>query len=272
MTDRNSASKTPVARSSWKNWFGRWFSSEEPSVELAPESEPPPPLPRPVTRKAPESIQPFIDGTMGPDSERTVYKRVPSHLLEKARDSHPISDLPPPPISSSYEEDDRTAVFAPPADLLRSVLEGESRHEVITARPPPDTQPQLLAESKPSVPPGAGSENLRSALPETGTAAGSFREPGGVLDEPPSSAPALTLEQPELTTSESFSEVPPSEPGEDDASSPESRLGEDSDDERVASSAPASVAASRGSFVTVLSVLAAVALLAYAYLQATQTP
>lgn len=271
MTDRNPDSKNQAApHRSWKSLFGRWFSSPEqeapegePDVSAAAgESAPPPP---PVKRPAPESIQPLID-TLGPDSERTVYKRVPTHLLDRARDSHPVSDLP---SLNSYEEDDRTAVFSPPADLLRGVWEEESRHETITARPPPDEQPALLAELKPSTPP------LSSAEARMESSSGHASTPSMPVQpvaesQPPSSAPALTLEAPQIphfTEPLGPSDFP--EPMESRDDSDGSEEDEAPEEEQALSANENAAPNTSRSMLLVLCVLAALAAVAYAYLRST---
>jgi hypothetical protein len=56
-----------------------------------------------------------------PDSERTVYRRVPQDLLQRAKKTA-VSEAPPPaPRAAFYDDgDDRTAVFVPPRELLLS--------------------------------------------------------------------------------------------------------------------------------------------------------
>lgn len=269
VTDRNPDSKNPAAPPrSWKSVFGRWFSSpEQEAPEQEPETSAPvgesaPPRP-PVKRPAPESIQPLID-TLGPDSERTVYKRVPNHLLDRARDSHPVSDLPAP---QSYDEDDRTAVFSPPADLLRGVWEEESRHETITARPPPDAQPALLAELKPSTPPLSSPEARMEA--SSGHASTPSVPAQPVADsEPPSSAPALTLEAPEIphyTEPLRASDFP--EPMEGAYDSEDANEDEEAEEDEPPSAEGSAAPGASRSMLMVLCVLAALAAVAYAYLQ-----
>lgn len=55
----------------------------------------------------------MLDESLPPDSDRTVYKRVPADLLQRARQAA-LSDQPP----QSFDDSDRTAVFAPPRELL----------------------------------------------------------------------------------------------------------------------------------------------------------
>lgn len=95
-----------------------------------------------------------------PESERTVYTRVPEALLERAREAQP-SEFPPP----SYDDGDRTVIFAPPRELLTQSLPEAGAEAVPTVRPP---SPELPSEtSAPEVFVTAGESSAPPSLPRS---------------------------------------------------------------------------------------------------------
>ena len=93
-----------------------------------------------------------------------LYQKVPADLLRKARERH-VSTAPPPPPSSNkanprpfsgalHEDpwaiaDERTAVFAPPPELLASVRAAAASAGLIPKDSPPsdpDAEARVTAE------------------------------------------------------------------------------------------------------------------------------
>jgi len=137
-----------------------------------------------------------------------LYQKVPADLLRKARERH-VSTAPPPPPSSNkanpkpftgggfHEDpwavaDERTAVFAPPPELLASVRAAAASAGLI----PSDAQPSdpeaearvtaefTLTESAPAEPPRIQDHEVTKVAPPPAAEAS---------DAPPADAPSEAL-------------------------------------------------------------------------------
>ena len=114
----------------------------------------------------PKPNEPSLDTfSSEPEGERTLFKHVPSELLERA--AHP-SQIP---LAGPEDPDDRTAIFAPPSELLSELREQlalmEAEQRITPVAPTP-----RFSESPKSQPPK--SQAPRSQAPRTLLAPGSL--------------------------------------------------------------------------------------------------
>jgi hypothetical protein len=184
----------PVA--GFRNGFAKWVISagqppaapppppvSQPALDVAPPADPAPPPPsselvevRPVPAKLP---------SVPPDERTQMYQRLPEQLLRRARSSEPAPAGPSEESTEEEEEvwdarfelgarprvpypaeDERTAAFTPPTELLSAAKRRKGMVGPAAGTPPPPrpSSPELAADGSASSPEEAAIDEMSARI------------------------------------------------------------------------------------------------------------